>query len=468
MRKPEHRRRIPRRVMATAVAATLALTAAVPPAVAASTPGPVDGVWTSDGYATVLSIDHGRLRAYETTAVSCVPGFTAQQTGPVGSGGRVTFTDKDDDVIRVWRDGRGGHLTIDGSAGVRELRRTAALPARCARPAPKDPRATFDVFWQTFAENYPFFAAKGIDWDAVRRRYRPQVTAGTSDDRLLSILDAMIAPLHDLHTGIIAGGKRLYHVRPGTIMPLPDYDAKIKAFIAKRDTPLQDFAEGRISYADLPGRLGYLRISGFGGYTDADTYASNAAELDRALDAVLTPARTTGAGKLRGLIIDLRVNGGGSDVLGLRIASRLTGRAYTAYAKRVRNDPKDPAGFTRPQPIRVNPAHAPLYRGPVAILTGGSTVSAGETFTQALMDRLPRPVRIGENTQGVFSDILDRRLPNGWAFGLPDEEFLTRTGRTFDGPGIPPDVRTPVFTDEELAKGRDSAFDRAVALLSHG
>jgi C-terminal processing protease CtpA/Prc len=79
-----------------------------------------------------------------------------------------------------------------------------------------------------------------------------------------------------------------------------------------------------------------------------------------------------------------------------------------------------------------------------------------------------RPVRIGENTQGVFSDVLGRHLPTGWAFGLPNEEFLTRTGRTFDGPGIPPDVRTPVFTDEELAQGRDSAFDRAVAFPNPG
>ncbi|MCO5996319.1 S41 family peptidase [Actinoallomurus rhizosphaericola] len=460
------RERIVLRATATAAAAALAAAVAGPPARAADTATPVDGVWTTDGYATVLSIDHGRMTGYETTAVSCLPLFTAGATGPAGPEGRVAFTDDDGDVIRVWRDGPRGHLTIDGSVGVRGLRRTAALPARCTRPTPKDPRATFDVFWRTFAENYPFFAAKGVDWDAVRRRYRPQVTAGTTDDRLAAILDEMIAPLHDAHTMLIADGRRYFHVRPGTTLPTPDYDARIKAFIAQRDTPLRDFAQGRISYADLPGGLGYLRISGFGGYTDEDTYAANAAELDRTLDAVLTPARTSGPTALRGLIIDLRVNGGGSDELGLRIASRLTGRPYTAYAKRVRNDPQNPAGFTRPQPIRVRPAGAPVYRGPVALLTGGSTVSAGETFTQALMDRSPRPVRIGANTQGVFSDILDRKLPNGWAFGLPDEEFLTRTGRTFDGPGIPPDIRTPVLTDEELAEGCDSAFDRAVALLS--
>ncbi len=46
------------------------------------------------------------------------------------------------------------------------------------------------------------------------------------------------------------------------------------------------------------------------------------------------------------------------------------------------------------------------------------TIGAGETFTQALMGRTPHVTCIGENTQGVFSDVLGRSLPNGWRFGL--------------------------------------------------
>ena len=74
------------------------------------------------------------------------------------------------------------------------------------------------------------------------------------------------------------------------------------------------------------------------------------------------------------------------------------------------------------------------------MLTGGSQMSAGETFTQAMMNRSPRPVRIGQNTQGVFSDVLQRTLPNGWQFIVPNEEFRTRDWKAFDGPGIPPDI----------------------------
>jgi len=243
----------------------------------------------------------------------------------------------------------------------------------------------------------------------------------------------------------------------------------VKKFIVERDLARapyrRDFAAGRITYADLPdGGPGYLRVSGFGGYTTADhgSYAANLAELDKALDTVLTTERTR---RLPGLIIDVRINGGGSDALGIHLAERLTDRPYVAYAKRARNDPADPTRHTRPEPIPVLPAHAPRYSGPVAVLTGGSTVSAGETFTQALMDRPGRTLRIGQPTQGVFSDVMSRKLPNGMTAWLPNEEFLTHTGHTFDGTGIPPQITEPVFTKEEFAHNRDSAFDRTVSLL---
>ncbi len=101
----------------------------------------------------------------------------------------------------------------------------------------------------------------------------------------------------------------------------------------------------------------------------------------------------------------------------------------------------------------------------MAILTGGSQMSAGETFTQAMMNRTPRPIRVGQNTQGVFSDTLQRTLPNGWEYILPNEEFRTLNWKAFDGPGIPPDIRVPVFTPDELKNHDDTAFTTALNLL---
>jgi C-terminal processing protease CtpA/Prc len=74
---------------------------------------------------------------------------------------------------------------------------------------------------------------------------------------------------------------------------------------------------------------------------------------------------------------------------------------------------------------------------------------------------MPKVIRIGDNTQGVFSDVLVRTLPNGWSFGLPNEVFRSADGKTFDGPGIPPDIVVPVFTPGDIAAGRDPGLERA-------
>jgi C-terminal processing protease CtpA/Prc len=101
----------------------------------------------------------------------------------------------------------------------------------------------------------------------------------------------------------------------------------------------------------------------------------------------------------------------------------------------------------------------------VVELIGPYTLSAGETFTQGLMGRTPRVTRIGENTQGVFSDVLARRLPNGWTFGLPNELYRTADGTAFDGLGIPPDITVRVFADADVAAGKDPAMERAIQIL---
>jgi len=85
---------------------------------------------------------------------------------------------------------------------------------------------------------------------------------------------------------------------------------------------------------------------------------------------------------------------------------------------------------------------------------------------KALFGRTPSVTRIGGATQGVFSNVLTRHLPNGWGFALPNEIYLTKDGKSFDVTGIPPNIETPVFTLEDLGAGRDSALDKALTLLA--
>jgi hypothetical protein len=437
-------------IVAGLVAAPLSAPSA---AVAARAP---DGIWQTDGYGSIVAIDNGRATLYETTRSSCVAGIEY-----IREGERFVAPEEQAFTIETRRDR--GALRFEGSPGERRLTRLARLPARCTQPPPTGPLAVFDQFWTTFDENYPFFAAKGIDWDQARATYRPRVTAGMSEDALHAVLSAMIRPLGDAHTAVRApSGTTFQGVRPGTTIPDQALEDTIRPYIertALKGRKLTTYANDLIGYAELPGRVGYLRLILFLGYADGADYASQRAGLDRAMDKIL-------ATKPRKLILDLRVNGGGSDQLALDLAGRLTDRPFFAYAKRARNNPDDATAWTTPQPIFVRPTTGrPNFTGPLVILTAGSQLSAGETFTQAMENRTPTPYRIGQNTQGVFSDVLVRQLPDGWQVVLPNEEFRTKTWTTYDGPGIPPHLQTPVFTPTELNAPRDSAFTAALRHL---
>jgi hypothetical protein len=344
-----------------AASAVLTLTGVATPASATSgraspspSPSPsLEGVWLMDGYGTAVAVSGRRLTTYDTTAVSCLPGTMKGEqrgrTAPDGSrrfpvfGGAVdvTVTPRGDDTAR---------LRIASSAGTRTLHRIAALPDRCAEKPAADPREVFDVFWRTYAENYPFFAAKHIDWQAVRDRYRPRVGKDTTDDELFAVLREMIEPLHDAHTSLSDGKDREFGgLRPDTPPHGPEDLARIDTAVAKAvGVPLREYANGALSFARLPEGTGYLRVTRFVGYTEEESYAKWEAELDAALDSI--PWR-----KLTGLVVDVRLNGGGADPLALRVVSRLTDRPYTAYTKYARNDPRDPTRFTPGQPITVRP-----------------------------------------------------------------------------------------------------------------
>ncbi|SEE26675.1 Tricorn protease C1 domain-containing protein [Streptomyces sp. TLI_105] len=320
--------------------------------------------------------------------------------------------------MRAQEDRDHAFLRADASVGSRNLRRIPALPDACARPTAEDPLTTFDVFWQTFEENYPFFASKGIDWHKVRDQYRPQVHAGTTRDELYAVFSEMVEPLYDAHVAVQDGNRIFAQVRPGTVVPTGELDTKVKKFIVERDLKgarnLQEFATGGSPTPTSPAGKAICGSPASAGTRRGDFLHAQLAELDRALDTVLGQERTQ---RLKSLIIDLRINGGGSDALGIHIAQRLTNTPYLAYSKRARNDPADPTRHTRPQPVYITPAQGPRHTGPVAVLTGGSTFSAGETFTQALMGRPGKTVRIGSPHKASSRTSCRASSPTAWLPG---------------------------------------------------
>jgi hypothetical protein len=425
----------------------------------------LDSQWLSDGYGYYIEIAGPTLKASEVTSISCIPAFTAtRQTAPPGALAAFKLTDAPATFLLFPGDSDNERrLHPPGTASDIILRRTAARPSVCDRSTPDTPKLNFEVFAATWAEQYGFFDLKRVDWQKIVAANRERVTDSTRPQELFEILKGMVEPFEDAHTNIRA--TTIERAWSGT-RKSPSWleqseRAKAWEVVDKRylRSPLRSWCNGQVQYALLDGDVGYLRINSFSGYGSEPGFESGLVALEAALDTIFAEAH-----KWPALIIDVRINGGGADPYGLTIASRLATGEYLAYSKQARSDPTDRGKWTAEQPSVVRPSDRPAFKGRVIVLTGIHSVSAAETFTQALLKREPKTTRVGENTQGVFSDVLGRRLPNGWRFGLPNERFMT-DGRNYDGPGIPPDVMVPVFPKSDLDTGRDGALEKALELL---
>ena len=433
-------------------------------AAAPSVAGGQNSFWTSEGYGYFFDARRDTLRAFEVTSISCIPSFTAVAVPPPnGALAAYRFVGAPVTVLML-SDARPGGMRyhMNGAASDVVLRAASQRPSVCERPTPNTPMSNFDIFARTWAEQYGFFDLKGVDWARVVAANRAKVSDSTTPAQLFAVLRGMIEPLQDAHTYIGAqdvafrfSGSRVSDNR----VPREQWPRAYALVERYLIGGLHKFCEGQLEFGMLASDIGYLRIRGFGRYAPDGSFDSGLVALEAALDTIFA-----GAAGWKGFVTDVRINGGGADPYGLAIASRLTAKDYVAYVKEARLDPNDPARWTPGQTSWVRATTRPGFRGPVAHLIGIHSVSAAETFTQALLNREPSVIRIGQNTQGVFSDVLGRRLPNGWRFGLPNERFVTN-GKSYDGPGIPPTIEVPVFPPSDLETGRDGAIEKALEVL---
>ena len=440
------------------------------------------GLWESVGYGLLVEIDSITLRTFQTTSISCIPWWTAQRIEG-DTPDEVVFNRGDARIRLTVGPSQDELLMREGPSISRvTLRRVRNRPERCNEAAANTPMNTYAVFWQTFAEQFALFDVYRTDWGAVDRKFRPRVTDSTTPEELFGILREMILPFHNAHTNIAAGSIRHQYLgyRPaseigrklqasgtltiGEILGLvSEQDRRTRAIIESHYSvgPLRPYLNNQAWFGMLAGEIGYLRLLAFSDYTTEGGFDKDSTALETALDDIFKDAA-----RMKGLIIDVRINIGGSDPLCLAIASRLSDARYFAYSKVTRSNQSGPLRFTAPQRIWVEPAARTGYRGNIVLLIGPDAISGGETFAMALMGRKPSVRFVGENTQGVFSDVWGRKLPNGWTFGLPTELYLTAEGKAFDAVGVPPHFSVPVYPQSDLESGRDGALERAIQVLA--
>lgn len=398
----------------------------------------VEGIWQSTGYGNVYVVTQETaqkltVQRYELAGPWCVKAVKsswAEFTAEAGDFGSLPAVDG---VKRA---------RLVRPPTQESLQALAALPAACAKPLQsKEALANLDYVAATFQQFYPVMAQRGKDWPA-RLAQAKQRVAGK--EGLLPVLDNLLRVLNDGHVSLDAGKET-----PDEATVLLPNGGKTRWKQRREDlrnslqsnlgetgrllAPVELAGNRRLLVGQLAGEIGYLAVLAEGGWAEGLTedkpVALHRAATARVLDEVLQKLSPDGK-PLRGMVVDLRVNSGGFDGVALELASRFTEKPLVFGLKEAGEDKGR-------YEMVLDPASGRRFSGPVAVLIGPNTVSAGETAALAFQ-AMPHARLFGQTTRGILSDAIPKRLPNGWSFTLPMERIYAPGGELLEAKGITP------------------------------
>lgn len=412
----------------------------------------------------------------------------------------------------------GNHGTLHEKAGIVEQPRTAvAVPDAQAAEAAEASRLTTDermevleALWRNLSEIYPALEYKGIDGRAWIEPAERRVREAKTDKEFYDILQELMASLADTHTRIIShpGQPRLEAppvmlnrvegrvaviraqadtgLAPGDVITSIDgrpveaclaehrkrvcnstergrvreacgqllrgapnttvtvtalgADGTTRRVALRRGSSREFWREPTISSRPLNDAVGYIRIARWSDSSIPDTF-------DRALDTFR---------KTKGIIIDVRGNGGGNDQLADQVNGRLIEKPVISSIDFWRTAGTDEyrkgIGWVRPR--------GPwTYKGRVAVLIDEASMSACEHFVSGV-EAMGNVLLVGAPTNGAGGGPTTVRLPDGTRVAISRALGLRVNGVVFEGHGIPPHIfSTPTLDD--LRKGRDAALEIA-------
>lgn len=326
-----------------------------------------------------------------------------------------------------------------------------------------DPIRNFEELWSVFSLRYANFSEKGIDWNQLYKVYRPLIDSSTTNIELFEVCCMMLHELNDGHVTIDPGFAS--EIECGA-----PYEFQLEAEFPLAQDWLQfsnvitttliangfseaiscNFSEETHFQYQTSDSFGYLRLDEM---TEKITFGQFGRSLDAAIEAF--------QGK-KGVIIDLRFNGGGWDYIAYKLASRFIAQGIeVGHYERTRLKGKNT--YTKMKYKRVKARGKSQYDQSIVILTSDFTASAAEVFL-LLMQDLPNVTIVGDSTEGIFSDMYEFSLPNNWQVSLSHQQFFSKEMINYEGEGIAPDIRV-LNTREDLRRQKDAVVEAAIATL---
>ena len=258
---------------------------------------------------------------------------------------------------------------------------------------------------------------------------------------LFEVLGDMLDELRDGHVNLYAAHDvaRYWDFREGYAANFSD---EIQAGYLGTDYKI---ASG-LRYTILPDNIGYIYIPSF-------SNGIGEGNLDECLHALALS---------RGLIVDVRNNGGGNLSNAETVAARFTNeRVLTGYICHKTGTGHDE--FSSPEPIYLDSSDGIRWQKSVCVLTNRSSYSATNDFVK-MMRALPLVTVVGDRTGGGSGLPFSAELPNGWGVRFSACPSFDADMRHTEF-GIEPDVRVDM-SDGDRARGVDTIIETARRLLA--
>ncbi|WP_299314812.1 S41 family peptidase [uncultured Aquimarina sp.] len=407
----------------------------------------IKGIWESIGYGKILKIDANTYKYFDITDVSCLPV-------------------KEGDISEVKNSIQISNDTLTIERGFSKYRyvRLNKFPDLCHENLKdkNDILYNFEVFANTYKNHYAYLDLNNVDWDSLYKKAKNKIDSKSTEVNLFLVMEDMIERLKDNH-GSIEPTDEIYELAESQIQSeiedeeteeLKEYgDFEIAEIVAdyylKEDLTKDSWL---IKWGKMENNVGYIQIKTMFLYADLNlndslvkengyistymdvfdslNYEKQIAEevigISKLMDTIMQDLKET-----KHIIIDVRFNGGGQDVVALEILRRFNVDKKQIGVKKARHN----NDFTKKTPIYLEPAKNP-YTKPVYLMTSQQSASATDMMALSSME-LNNLKRIGSHTNGAISDALQKTLPNGWYFSVSNEIYTDKNGKLYENIGVP-------------------------------
>jgi len=286
-------------------------------------------------------------------------------------------------------------------------------------------QAWFDQVWRDFDQNYSHFADKNVDWNAVRNEYAGWFQTAMTESAFLTRLSDLLAELRDLHVWIedAQGNISAPYMRSAE-QNFPDDNTP--SYFPQGLNQLESFP---LFHGWLENNLAYIAVDTF---SDSEWEGLRTSHLNGVFSAY---------GSAAGMVIDVRRNNGGSELIAKALAGYLTETSYVYGYHRLRNPGSNHADFGNWVEHGLEPALEHVYTGPVVCLIGQTNMSSAEWFVLMMRENPLGITLIGDTTRGSSGSpqpfFLEPRRSKTWVSRpRPGMRFHRARARTEAMPAI--------------------------------